>query len=91
MMHTLTSPLGCWAVGEFASAARGGAWAVGGAPSGGKRKPVRYAAVRVGADADKQSVGNRGEFTRGVQHFTQPDGLRAARSSLRLVLRWAPL
>jgi hypothetical protein len=33
-------------------------------------------------------LGLRGQFTRGVQHFTQPDGYGAARLRRRLVLRW---
>ena len=86
-MHASSSPLSSWAAGKSASAAYAGAWAAGGAAVFGKHLPVRYAAVRVGADADTQSAGIRGEFTRGVQHSAQPDGLRAARSSRRLAQR----
>ena len=86
-MLASASPLGCRVAGESASAAYAGAWAAGGPAIFGKHTPVRYAAVRVGADADTQSVGIRGEFTRGVQHSAQPDGLRAARYSRRLAQR----
>ena len=68
-----------------------GVWTAGCTAFGGKRESMRYAAVRVGAFADKQPVGIRGKFTRGVQHFTQPDGYGAARLRRRLVLRWSSL
>ena len=83
-MHASSSPLSSWAAGKSASAAYAGAWAAGGAAVFGKHLPVRYGAVRVGADADTPSSG---KFTRGVQHSAQPDGLRAARSSRRLAQR----
>jgi len=68
-----------------------GVWAAGDAAFCGKRESMRYAAVRVGAFADAQPVGIRGKFTRGVQHFTQPDGYGAARLRRRLVLRSAAM
>jgi len=77
------------ASGKSACAASAGVWAAGGATSFGKREPVRYAAVRVGADAETQTVGLRGKFKRVVQHSAQPDGFRAARSSRRLAQLWA--
>jgi len=58
--------------------ANAGVWAVGGAASFGKRKPVRYAAVRVGANADAQTVGLHGKFTRIAQHLIQADALARA-------------
>ena len=87
MTSALTTSFGYSVAGYSACATDAGVWAAGGAAFDGKRKPVRYAAVRLGAIADVQSVGIHCKFMRGVQHFTQPDGLRAVRSSLRLVLR----
>jgi hypothetical protein len=55
--------------------ANAGIWAADGAASFGKRKPVRYAAVRVGAGAVTQTAGLRGKFTRVAQHLIQADAL----------------
>jgi hypothetical protein len=73
------------ASGYSAYQATAGVWAAGCAASFGKREPVRYAAVRVGAEADTQMVGLRGKFKRVAQPCSQPDGLRATRSSRRLL------
>lgn len=56
----------------------GGDLAAGGAAFFGKRKPLRYAAVRVDAGAGTQTVGLRGKFTRVAQHLNQPDALTRA-------------
>jgi hypothetical protein len=88
-MHTSSSSLGSWAAGKSAGATGAGIWAAGCFAPFGNREPVRYAAIRLGAVADAPSVGIRCEFTRGVQHSAQPDGLRAARSSRRLAQRYA--
>jgi hypothetical protein len=87
MTFVLATSLSFKAFGKSACAASAGVWAAGGATSIGKLELALYAAVRVGAGADMQTVGLRGKFKRVVQLSAQPDGLRAARSSRRLAPR----
>ena len=84
MTFVAATPLSCKAFGNSTYQATAGLWAAGYAASFGKHVPVRYAAVRVGAGADTQTMGLRGEFKDVAQQNNQPDGLRAARSSRRL-------
>ena len=78
MTRTSSTSFSARASGRFAYLANDGVWAAGGAASFGKRKPVRYAAVRAGAGADAQTVGIRGKFTRVAQHLIQADALTRA-------------
>jgi hypothetical protein len=87
MTFVLATSFSTKASGKSTCAASAGVWAAGGAASIGKLEPARYAAVRVGAGADTQTVGLRGKFKRVVQLSAQPDGFRAARSSRRLAQR----
>ena len=91
MSVTSTTSFSCKASGYSAGQATASIWAAGCAAAFGKREPLRYAVVRVGAGADTQTVGLRGKFIRVAQHPSQPDGLRAARSSRRLPQRWSSL
>ena len=78
MTRTSSTSFRSKASGHSACQANAGLWAAGGAASFGKNKPVRYAAVRVGAGADAQTVGLRGKFTRVAQHLIQADALMRA-------------
>ena len=78
MTRSSSTSFGSKASGYSACLANAGLWAAGRAASFGKRKPVRYAAVRVGAGADAQTVGLRGKFTRVAQHLIQADALTRA-------------
>jgi len=87
MTFVLATSLSSKAFGKSSCAASAGVGAAGGSTSFGKREPVRYAAGRVDAGADTQTVGLRGKIKRVAQHSAQPDGFRAARSCRRLAQR----
>jgi len=78
MTRTSSTSFSSKAPGHSGWLANAGVWAAGGAASFGKREPVRYAAVRVGANADAQTVGLRGKFKRVTQHLIQADALTRA-------------
>jgi hypothetical protein len=78
MTRTSSTSFSSKASGHSGCLANAGVWAAGGAAFVGKRKPVQYAAVRVGASADVKTVGLRGKFTRVAQHFIQADALTRA-------------
>jgi hypothetical protein len=77
-MHASSSSLSFRAAGKSTGGAYAGVWAADGLAAFGKREPVRYAAARLGAVADAQSVGIRCKFTRGVQHSIQADAPKRA-------------
>jgi len=78
MIRTSSTSFSSKASGHAGCLANAGVWAAGGSAFFGKRKPMRYAAVRVGASANAQTVGLRGKFTRVAQHLIQADALTRA-------------